>query len=329
MSSLEEDIKKAKNLLDCCSGDRNKHNNFERLYPFTTENIKDMFNFFDFKDKECLSVLGSSDQVFDMYLRGAKSVTAFDVNPLTKYLFYLKRAGIEALTKEEYLDYFCNYKYSQGVKMLSFNEKSFEKLVPYLNGDSYKFWTKLYDEYKGITIREDGRLFTSYENSRPTLEKTIYYLDDRNYEKMKELASTIKITFINKNIKDLMLSKNYDLMYFSNLIQYNDSIFSDEVTCRNIYDKSEISLQYFKDYIMNNYMTKLNDGGIIIMGYIYTVMRNHGSAGINNKEIRDKIFSLEDYKYKYFPSIACYEKKSLKKYPEYTKDACLVYKKTV
>lgn len=213
--------------------------------------------------------------------------------------------------------------------MLSFNEKSFDKIVPYLNGDSYEFWTKLYDEYKGLIIREDGRLFTSYENSRPTLEKTIYYLDDKNYEKMKELSKTIKITFINKDIKDLTLTKNYDLMYFSNLVQYADSIFDGGVTCSNIYDKAEIALQYFRDYIMNNYQGKLKDNGIIIMGYIYTVMRNHGSAGINNKEIRDNVFSIENYSYEYFPSIVSYEKKSLRKYPEYTKDACLVYKKTI
>ncbi len=107
MSSLEEDIKKAKYLIENHKFYRNRDDIFDEIYPFTNENIKEMFDFFDFKDKNCLCVLGSSDQTFDMYLRGAKSVTAFDINPLTKYLFYLKRAALKAdLTKEEYLSFF-------------------------------------------------------------------------------------------------------------------------------------------------------------------------------------------------------------------------------
>ena len=106
MSKIKDDIKRANYLIKIPSFFRENDDIFDMIYPFTTENINGMFSHFNFKDKDCLSVLGSSDQVFDMYLRGAKSVTAFDINPLTEYLFYLKKAALDAnLTKEEYLDY--------------------------------------------------------------------------------------------------------------------------------------------------------------------------------------------------------------------------------
>ena len=167
MSKIEDDITKAEYLIDNPAFYRKKDDIFDMLYPFTTENINGMFSHFNFKNKDCLSVLGSSNQVFDMYLRGAKSVTAFDINPLTKYLFYLKRAALDAnLTKEEYLDYFCyrdDYTIFDDDSIRPFDIKIFDKIVPYLKGNSYKFWTSF------STIRDTTRLFTIDEYFRDIL----------------------------------------------------------------------------------------------------------------------------------------------------------------
>ena len=186
MSKIKDDIKRAEELICMPAFYRNDKNIFDMIYPFTNENIKGMFECFDFKDKDCLSVLGSSDQTFDMYLRGAKSVTAFDINPLTKYLFYLKRAALKAdLTKEEYLSFFCsseNYDESKE----SFNEEIFSRIVPFLRGNSYKFWTELYTRYSGYKIRERNCLFSFDEYKKSTLENTVYYLSDKGFEKIKE-----------------------------------------------------------------------------------------------------------------------------------------------
>ena len=176
MSKIEDDITKAEYLIDNPAFYRKKDDIFDMLYPFTTENINGMFSHFNFKNKDCLSVLGSSNQVFDMYLRGAKSVTSFDINPLTKYLFYLKRAALDAnLTKEEYLDYFCqrgidDYTIFDDDSIRPFDIKIFDKIVPYLKGNSYKFWTSLYDKYSFSTIRDTTRLFTIDEYFRDILE---------------------------------------------------------------------------------------------------------------------------------------------------------------
>ena len=42
--------------------------------------------------------------------------------------------------------------------------------MPYLKGNSYKFWTSLYDKYSFSTIRDTTRLFTIDEYFRDILE---------------------------------------------------------------------------------------------------------------------------------------------------------------
>ena len=173
---VKKDIDKAKYFIKTMDFCRDDSDIFDMLHIFTNENIKDMFANFNFKDKVYLSVLASSDQVLDMYLRGAKKVTTFDINPLTKYLFYLKRAALASgISKKEYFSYFC-YKTSLGYNEDAFNEKIFNKIVPYLYGDSYKFWSSLYDEFKGIEIREDRFLFSFDECLSSTLTTFESYL---------------------------------------------------------------------------------------------------------------------------------------------------------
>ena len=333
MSKIEDDIKKAEYLIDMPAFYRKKDGTFDMLYPFTTENINGMFSHFNFKNKDCLSVLGSSDQVFDMYLRGAKSVTAFDINPLTEYLFYLKKSALDAnLTKEEYLDYFCcrgidNYTIFDEDAIRPFDIKIFDKIYSYLKGNSYKFWTSLYDKYNFSTIRDTTRLFTSDEYFKDTLENIVTYLDDDNFEKLKEISKNIKITFINKDIKKLVLNKKYDLMYFSNIVQYAPSLFIKDTICENVHLQRKLPIEAFKNYIMS-FKDNLNDNGIIIIGYIYTMLDECYSNGIFNKKIRDEVFPLDKFSYYYFKSIDYYENLYTNIDPKKEKDACLVYKKT-
>ena len=334
MSKIKDDIKRANYLIKIPSFFRENDDIFDMIYPFTTENINGMFSHFNFKDKDCLSVLGSSDQVFDMYLRGASSVTAFDINPLTEYLFYLKKAALDAnLTKEEYLDYFCyrgtdNYAIFGNRLIKPFDIRTFDKIAPNLKGNSYKFWANLYSKHKFLSIREGAKLFTSDEYFRDTLEHTVSYLDDDNFEKLKEVSKNIKITFINKDIKELVLAKNYDLMYFSNIIQYASSMFLKNTICETAYLQRKLPLEAFKNYIMS-FKDNLNDNGIIIIGYIYTILDECYSNGIFNKEIRDEVFPLDEFNYYYFKSINYYEDPYTSIDPKREKDACLVYKKTV
>lgn len=117
-------------------------------------------------------------------------------------------------------------------------------------------------------------------------------------------------------------------MYFSNIIQYASSMFFKNTICEIAYLQRKLPLEAFRNYIMS-FEDNLNANGIIIMGYIYTILDECYSNGIFNKEIRDEVFPLDEFNYYYFKSINYYEDPYTSIDPKREKDACLVYKKTV
>ena len=104
MSKVDEDINNAIKIIDRASIFTDR---FQKIYPFATENVYGCFDGFNFKDKVCLTVLGSSSQMLYMYLNGAKEVTAFDINHLSIYYYYFIKAFLlSKLTKEDLISIF-------------------------------------------------------------------------------------------------------------------------------------------------------------------------------------------------------------------------------
>ena len=62
-----------------------------RLYAQSNEDLTGLFKDIDFRDKNVLSVLASSDQMLTSYYKGAKSVKTFDRNVKTLFYFYFRR----------------------------------------------------------------------------------------------------------------------------------------------------------------------------------------------------------------------------------------------
>ncbi len=202
---LEDDIKRALNII---AG--NRATVFDQIYSFTNENIKGCFNHFDFKNKDVLSVLASSDQVFDMFLRGANKIDTFDINPLTKYYFYLKKVGIKTFTKREFVSFFScdNSKF--------FDKDMFSEIAKYLKGDSYIFWNTLFDHYySGKIFYELSNLFI-FEY----IPKIPYLSDCKKYELLQRKIDLLDVKFINCDIYDLIniLDNKYDIIYLSNIL---------------------------------------------------------------------------------------------------------------
>ena len=115
-------------------------------------------------------------------------------------------------------------------------------------------------------------------------------------------------------------------MYFSNIVQYASSLFYQDTICKTGHLQRKFPLETFRNYIMS-FKDNLNDNGIIIIGYIYTILDEWDSIGIFNKEIRDKVFPLDKFDYYYFKSIDYYESSYTNIDSKKEKDACLVYKK--
>jgi len=133
-----------------------------------------------------------------------------------------------------------------------------------------------------------------------TLKQTLNYLDDKKFAYLKEMAPSLTIDFINQDIKYLHLEESYDFMYFSNIIQYAQNIFSQESTWyeRKKTDLSK-SLKAYKDLIMS-FKKNISNNGEIIVGYIYSIFDECHNNPIFNTEIRDQVFSKDEFFYYYF-----------------------------
>lgn len=229
---------------------------FDRIYPFTTENISGYFKEKDIKDKSVLTVGSSTDQALNTFMMGAKDVTIFDVNPFTKYYFELKKSAIINLNINEFLEFICylNYPKSHFKNNNSLNEETYKKISENLSKESLYFWNYLFDTFKYRFIRQ--RLFTDDEYSFKYIKKFNNYLNEQNYKLLKEKIINFNPDFITSNLISLPkhLNKTYDTIYLSNISHY--------------LEEYNFSLNQFRKNILE-LLNYLNTNGTIYIAYLY------------------------------------------------------------
>ncbi len=322
MKQLFVDLKKAVELLNTPAYSIPR---FERIYSFSNENLVDLFQYFDVKDKECLSVLGSSDQVFDLFLHGAKRVDSFDMNSLAIYYFYLKKAAIEAgFSRDDFINFF-NDRDEFMVHNSAFSYSDFLKLKPFLHGDALKFWDVIFSKSsKYINLRY--HLFSREKLSKEMLPTTVGYLSEDGYMELQKNISKIDTRFYSQNLLDLapVLEQSYDFMYLSNIIQYADGMFQNTDSRASL--EAQISnLEDFKN-ILDSLSFHLNKEGKIMAGYIYAMNIPSEKTAIFHTEARTQVFSEEKFQYYYFRSLEdIYDSFEFKREYRKNTDACLVY----
>lgn len=261
MSTLEKDLEYA--IMIITSEDHSKFifNHHSKIYPFTNENQIGCFNNYDFNDKSCLTVLGSADQTLDMRLRGAKKITAFDINSLTKYLLDLKLAALLSnITKEEYISFFYPYE-SFGCNKYALNYNIFNKIVQNLSGDNLIFWSKLFDMFTKENISK--KLFTNASCPSKDLGNTIYYLNGDNYYELREKIRDLEVKFINSDIKNLpnKLTEKYDYIYLSNIMNQVIYMYGRDISKINSLAKYKKLTQKLSSF--------LNEDGVMVICYFF------------------------------------------------------------
>ena len=105
MASVDEDIKKARELIESPMSGFIGFNTDTFIYRFTNESIE-LYKNYLMNRKKVLSVTASGDQVLNSILFGSKEIDSFDVSRFPKYYFELKKAAIETLTRDEFIDFF-------------------------------------------------------------------------------------------------------------------------------------------------------------------------------------------------------------------------------
>ena len=193
--------------INLCKTNTSKYMPF---YHNTNENLSRLFYNFSIKNKNVLSVLGSSDQVFSCLYYGAKEVDSFDVNRLTIYYYYLRKW----LLKEN-----IEYPNEDNINILE-NNKNLYTLIQNLKIDENNinenkarlFWLNYLYRTPGKLTKN---LFFKTVSARSQVPYK--YALDIVYDKIPNKD----IIFYNMDIlKNFKIDKKYDIIILSNILEY-------------------------------------------------------------------------------------------------------------
>ena len=243
-----------------------------KLYKNTNEDLTTILTNYDLKNKNILSVLASSDQLFSCYYLGAKNVDTFDSNRLTYYFFFLKKWAI------------LNGKTSipssnQGIlELIEHHENTPEEI------NAYYFW-------KYVLLNID----TSLANSSLFYHEVNYHLP--YFNNTHNLAKMIQHKSPNYNQFNLFqpiqyIPKKYQIIILSNILEY-------------LYDNIENN--QYQEVAAKNIYHLLEDDGIAISSNIIDYHYQGNDIFESYFEYREGPLSTDDIEQ--YPICYCYKKK--------------------
>jgi len=226
-------------------------NNFSdssKGYIKTTENINGYYSLLDFTDKDVLTVVGSSDQIFEAILRGSKNVDGFDISINSIMLYFLKEAALKTLNYQEFMEFFYEERHF-------FDKDTYSRIRANLNPNAVGFWDNVFSQDDVMSfvfenIAHKVPLYMSYKVAEMKLSCLSSYLEERNYNYLKSIINEANIRVYNKDVYQLDdLQNNYDYIILSNIFEYQND-------------------EEFKAAI-ERYRYKLKENGMLIVGYAY------------------------------------------------------------
>ena len=228
-------------------GQANSGNNTtQTAYPYTNENLKELFRNIDVKGKRVLTVGSSADQALNSVLHGASEVDLIDANIFTPFMLNIKIAAIRNLSREEFSHFSSNIPQNLSKYYAKFSHDLEPKYQNFFDSIIlYGFAEKL-DKFIGFTFCSSLRE-----------ENSIFYTNDKDYYDLQEKLrnNDCKINFIFSALEDFATntSGKYDLILLSNIVDYYSL-------------RRPNKLRPLKDFfysVEKLYTNRLNDNGLI------------------------------------------------------------------
>ena len=178
-------------------------------YLFSTENLSDSFDCFDFKNKNVLTVAASGDHMFDAYLRGAKNVDMFDLNLFQKYIIELKYLMIQNINYTKFMEFFFDKSNRMNIKIL-------RKIEPKMSEPAKAFWDGFYNSPDKANFLHHLPFWNSHRCRRGGIS---YIKSHENYSELKKrLPNNFNFTW--DNLDTIANTKNeskYNIIHLSNI----------------------------------------------------------------------------------------------------------------
>lgn len=218
------------------------------LYLFGTEDMRTYYK--EYGSPETFLTIGASgDQLLNAILLGAKKIDVFDSNPLSKRGCALKVSAFIELSKKDFLKFYRRF--SVGI---------FNRFSNSLSEKDYAYWNSLYELKSADDIA--NHLFAYNRLESEIIKKINPYLDDDNYEKLKDLIKNVEINYHDADLYSLpkyLKGKKYDGINLSNIYEY--IVFGAKT--------NEAEVAAFYEFIMNEIYPHLNNGGKAMIAYMY------------------------------------------------------------
>lgn len=235
--------------------------NYSKLCMFTDENINSMIDKLDLDNKDILTVTLSGDQALNFLLDGAHSVKLFDSNPYSEAYFYLKKALIQNLSYDEFLNFFLPSLFN---KKDYFSVEKYElakKDLPF--GKIRSFWNNVFMNFSKHEIK-DLFLERNY-NRKDIIKRNNYLKNEENYNKLREILKGIdKVDFNNLDVTKqiLYVDKKVDFIYLSELLNGV---------------KAESQVEYLKKIkaLTLNISYNIREDGIIAVNYMHCYLDDY------------------------------------------------------
>lgn len=162
-----------------------------------------------------LSIASSGDQILNTILEGTYQIDAYDISRFPKYFIELKKAGILALTKEEFIDFFFIVDFHKD----EYYDDLYFKISDFLKDEYKDFWDGLLNAYDWSSITHSP-LFSSQTVNLDIILQNNNYL--RDFDTMKQMAINSNIHYITGDIFDIAISSktNYDFINLSSILYY-------------------------------------------------------------------------------------------------------------
>jgi len=249
MDNFETNLYKA---LSICNDDIKYLTEYSKIYSFTTENINGYIKYFDFNNKNLLTVGSSGDQVLNAYYHGARDITLYDINPYAKYYLYLKIAAILSLNYIEFKLFFFKFYSHCSYNENMFSKRLFNKIKPTLrlfDYESFIFFDELFSNYEAYQIR--SCLFDDDESRNEVIKNFNAYLkDEESYNKLKSIIKNITFKYQNGDIFKDNIEGKFDNIFLSNLCTITD-------------------LKILKELLNKLDLNNLKQNGSILFGYLW------------------------------------------------------------
>ncbi len=185
----------------------NKHSERYAIYPWSNENIKNYYNYYDLEGKKVLCPTGSGDHAIKSIEGGASKIDCVDINPLTKYYQALKLAFLSNYNEEKFWQQFKN-----NSRQILNPKINLEDIKDFLDEDTYVFWSNIINQK---AFNNNRNLF------RFDGEPTPLKLD---YNKAKNNIDNAIITCYDDDIKFFIkdIDEKYDVIFLSNILEWQN-----------------------------------------------------------------------------------------------------------